>query len=295
MNKLKENYLFFITIFLFIIIFTLFAYFFLQKNNNIDKSIIRLASLSPSITEYIYDTGLDKYLIADTTYCNYPEDAKHKEKIGSFNDVNYEQIAKLKINTVIIQQNMQAQKEKLESMGIKVIEINNNTINDILNTYDILGDAFNIKNITDKRKNKLKENIEKIKKSLPKTQKKYSAVISIFRNYGSEISTFTAAGGNNLYNDILEILNIDNPLKNFPPYTEISKESILKINPDFIFDMYHGNDYNFAEKDWAYMPLKAVKNNNVIILYDNYLSLPGPRINLIIEKFAQEYMSKLND
>lgn len=295
MNKFKENYLFFITIFLFIIIFILFAYFLLQKNNNIDKSIIRLASLSPSITEYIYDTGLDKYLIADTTYCNYPEDAKHKEKIGSFNDVNYEQIAKLKINTAIIQQNMQAQKEKLESMGIKVIEINNNTINDILNAYDILGNEFNIKNITDKRKNQIQEKIENIKKSLPKNKKENSAVISIFRNYGSEISTFTAAGGNNLYNDILEILNIDNPLKNFPPYTEISKESILKLNPDFIFDMYHGNDYKDAEKDWSDMPLKAVKNNDVIILYENYLSLPGPRIDLIIEKFAHEYISKLND
>ena len=295
MNKFKENYLFFITILLFIIIFILFAYFLLQKNNNIDKSIIRLASLSPSITEYIYDTGLDKYLIADTTYCNYPEDAKHKEKIGSFNDVNYEQIAKLKINTAIIQQNMQAQKEKLESMGIKVIEINNNTINDILNAYDILGNEFNIKNITDKRKNQIQEKIENIKKSLPKNKKENSAVISIFRNYGSEISTFTAAGGNNLYNDILEILNIDNPLKNFPPYTEISKESILKINPAFIFDMYHVNDYKDAQKDWADMPLKAVKNNDVIILYENYLSLPGPRIDLIIEKFAHEYISKLND
>ena len=295
MNKFKENYLFFITIFLFIIIFILFAYFLLQKNNNIDKSIIRLASLSPSITEYIYDTGLDKYLVADTTYCNYPEDAKHKEKIGSFNDVNYEQIAKLKINTAIIQQNMQTQKEKLKSMGIKVIEINNNTINDILNAYDILGNEFNIKNITDKRKNQIQEKIENIKKSLPKNKKENSAVISIFRNYGSEISTFTAAGGNNLYNDILEILNIDNPLKNFPPYTEISKESILKINPAFIFDMVDGNDYKDAQKDWADMPLKAVKNNDVIILYENYLSLPGPRIDLIIEKFAHEYISKLND
>lgn len=295
MNKFKENYLFFITIFLFIIIFILFAYFLMQKNNKASNDNIRLASLSPSITEFIYDTGLDKYLTANTTYCNYPEEAKDKEKIGSFNEVNYEKIAKLKINTVIIQQNMQQHKDKLESMGIKVIEINNNTINDILNAYDILGNAFNIKNITDKRKNQIKEKIENIKKSIPKNKEKYSAVISIFRNYGSEISTFTAAGRNNLYNDILEILNIDNPLKNFPPYTEISKESLLNINPDFIFDMYHGGNYKSAKNDWSNMPLKAVKNNSVIILYEDYISLPGPRISLILEKFAQEYVDKIND
>lgn len=295
MNKFKNNYLFFITVFLFIIISILFFYLILQKNNQINETDIRLISLSPSITEYIYDTGLDKYLIADTIFCNYPEDAKNKEKIGFFNDTNYEQIAKLKINTAIIQQNMKQQKDKLESMGIKVIEINNNTINDIISAYDILGEAFNIKNITDKRKNQINTEIENIKKSLPKNKKKYSAVISIFRNYGKEISNFTAAGGNNLYNDILEILNINNPLKKLPQYTEVSKESILNINPDFIFDMYHGNDYKLAYKDWEYMPLKAVKDNNIIILYEDYISLPGPRISLIIEKFANEYVNKIND
>lgn len=295
MNKFKNNYLFFITVFLFIIISILFFYLILQKNNQINETDIRLISLSPSITEYIYDTGLDKYLIADTIFCNYPEDAKNKEKIGFFNDTNYEQIAKLKINTAIIQQNMKQQKDKLESMGIKVIEINNNTINDIISAYDILGEAFNIKNITDKRKNQINTEIENIKKSLPKNKEKYSAVISIFRNYGKEISNFTAAGGNNLYNDILEILNINNSLKKLPQYTEVSKESILNINPDFIFDMYHGNDYRLAYKDWEDMPLKAVKNNNIIILYEDYISLPGPRISLIIEKFANEYMNKIND
>lgn len=295
MNKFKNNYLFFITIFLFIIISILFFYLILQKNNQINETDIRLISLSPSITEYIYDTGLDKYLIADTIFCNYPEDAKNKEKIGFFNDTNYEQIAKLKINTAIIQQNMKQQKDKLESMGIKVIEINNNTINDTISAYDILGEAFNIKNITDKRKKQINTEIENIKKSLPKNKEKYSAVISIFRNYGKEISNFTAAGGNNLYNDILEILNINNPLKKLPQYTEVSKESILNINPDFIFDMYHGNDYKLAYKDWEDMPLKAVKDNNIIILYEDYISLPGPRISLIIEKFANEYVNKIND
>ncbi len=295
MNKFKNNYLFFITVFLFIIISILFFYLILQKNNQINKSDIRLISLSPSITEYIYDIGLDKYLIADTIYCNYPEDAKNKEKIGFFSNINYEYIANLKINTAVIQQNMKQQKEKLESMGIKVIEINNNTINDIISAYDILGEAFNIKNITDKRKKQINIEIENIKKSLPKNKEKYSAIISIFRNYGQEISTFTAAGKNNLYNDILEILNINNPLKNLPSYTEVSKESILNINPDFIFDMYHGNDYKRAYKDWEYMPLKAVKNNNIIILYEDYISIPGPRISLIIEKFANEYVNKLND
>lgn len=294
MNTIKEHILFFVTLIILLIIFTVYIYIFLQQNNVQSSNTLRIASLSPSITEYIYDIGLGDSLIANTTYCNYPEEAKYKEKIGSFNNINYEHIAKLKINTAVIQQDMEQQKKRLQSMGIHVIEIKNNTINNILLSYDILGKEFNIKHITDKRKKQIKEKIEKIKKTVPHN-KNHTAVISVFRNYKSEISTLTAAGGNNIYNDILTLLNITNPLSNLPPYTEISKESLLKINPDFIFDMCHGENSANVIDDWQNIPLKALKHHNIIILTDTYLSLPGPRIDMIIEKFASEYYGKVYD
>lgn len=294
MNTIKEHILFFVTLIILLIIFTVYIYIFLQQNNVQSSNTLRIASLSPSITEYIYDIGLGDSLIANTTYCNYPEEAKYKEKIGSFNNINYEHIAKLKINTAVIQQDMEQQKKRLQSMGIHVIEIKNNTINNILLSYDILGKEFNIKHITDKRKKQIKEKIEKIKKAVPHN-KNHTAVISVFRNYKSEISTLTAAGGNNIYNDILTLLNITNPLSNLPPYTEISKESLLKINPDFIFDMCHGENSANVIDDWQNIPLKALKHHNIIILTDTYLSLPGPRIDMIIEKFASEYYGKVYD
>lgn len=294
MNTIKEHILFFVTLIILLIIFTVYIYIFLQQNNVQSSNTLRIASLSPSITEYIYDIGLGDSLIANTTYCNYPEEAKYKEKIGSFNNINYEHIAKLKINTAVIQQDMEQQKKRLQSMGIHVIEIKNNTINNILLSYDILGKEFNIKHITDKRKKQIKEKIEKIKKAVPHN-KNHTAVISVFRNYKSEISTLTAAGGNNIYNDILTLLNITNPLSNLPPYTEISKESLLKINPDFIFDMCHGENSANVIDDWQNIPLKALKHHNIIILTDTYLSLPGPRIDMIIEKFANEYYGKVYD
>lgn len=294
MNTIKEHILFFVTLIILLIIFTVYIYIFLQQNNVQSSNTLRIASLSPSITEYIYDIGLGDSLIANTTYCNYPEEAKYKEKIGSFNNINYEHIAKLKINTAVIQQDMEQQKKRLQSMGIHVIEIKNNTINNILLSYDILGKEFNIKHITDKRKKQIKEKIEKIKKTVP-YNKNHTAVISVFRNYKSEISTLTAAGGNNIYNDILTLLNITNPLSNLPPYTEISKENLLKINPDFIFDMCHGENSANVIDDWQNIPLNALKHHNIIILTDTYLSLPGPRIDMIIEKFASEYYGKLYD
>lgn len=258
----------------------------IKKEKIIDYNNLRIVSLSPSITEYLYDIGLQDKLIANTVYCKYPEDAENKLKIGSFNDINYEYIERFKINTAVIQKGMNEQKKRLTDMGVRVIEINNNTINDIIETYDILGNAFNIQKVTDEKKKKLIDNIESIKKRINKEEKQ-KAVISIFRNYGEKVTSLTVAGGNNMYNDILEILNLDNPFKNEQPYPEISVENIIRENPDIIIDLYHGRSTASGKKDWEELKmLKAVKNNKLYILNDVYLSLPGPRTAEIIKKFA---------
>lgn len=294
MKYIKAHFIIILIIFLFIFIITSVLFVYFNNNYKADNKTLRIASLSPSITEYIYDIGMDKYLKANTTYCNFPEEAKYKEKIGSFNNVNYEQIAKLNINTAIIHSHMIEQKSHLEKMGIKVIIINNNNLNDILSAYDILGSEFNIKNITDKRKNEIISKINNIKSNI-KIKNNKTAVVSIFRNYGSRVTSATIAGGNNIYNDILNILNIKNPFEDLQPYTEVSLESIIASNPDIIFDLFHGRDTKQAFNDWENIPLKAVKNKNIIILSDTYLSLPGPRIDKIIEKFYNEYYKVLND
>lgn len=294
MKYIKEHFIIILVILLFLFIMTSVFLIYINDDYKADNKTLRIASLSPSITEYLYDIQMDKYLVANTTYCNFPEDARNKKKIGSFSDVNYEQIAKLNINTAVIHSHMAEQKSRLEKMGINVIVINNNTIDDILSAYDILGNEFNIKNVTDKRKNEIIEKINSIKSEI-KARGRKTAVVSIFRNYGSKVTSATVAGGNNIYNDILKILNLENPFDNMPPYTEVSLESIIASNPDVIFDLFHGRDTKNAFNDWENIPLKAVKEKNIIILSDTYLSLPGPRIDKIIEKFYSEYYKITND
>ena len=44
----------------------------------------RFISLSPTLTEILFELGAGSDLVAVTTYCVYPEEAKTKEKIGDF-------------------------------------------------------------------------------------------------------------------------------------------------------------------------------------------------------------------
>src|SRR5213594_2656778 len=60
----------------------------------------RIVSVAPSITEILFALGAGDQVIGDTTYCNYPEAAKSKAKIGGFSTPNLEAILALRPDLV---------------------------------------------------------------------------------------------------------------------------------------------------------------------------------------------------
>ena len=45
---------------------------------------LRIISLSPTLTEILFELGVGESVVGVTTYCVYPPEAQKKEKIGSF-------------------------------------------------------------------------------------------------------------------------------------------------------------------------------------------------------------------
>ena len=50
----------------------------------------RIVSLSPATTEIVFSLSLGEKLVGVTTYCNYPEEAKKKEKVRTINEISLE-------------------------------------------------------------------------------------------------------------------------------------------------------------------------------------------------------------
>ena len=86
----------------------------------------RVISLSPIITETIYLVGAQDRLIANTTYCNVPEAARYKDKIGSVLQMNVEKIVALKPDLVIASAlSREKQLKILEKLAIPVLRASN--------------------------------------------------------------------------------------------------------------------------------------------------------------------------
>ncbi len=89
----------------------------------------RIISLVPSITETLFDLGLEKKIVGITDYCIHPkEKVKEVTKIGGTKNPNIELITDLKPDLIIADknENTQSQVEKLMKISpVFVMDVNN--------------------------------------------------------------------------------------------------------------------------------------------------------------------------
>src|SRR5262249_30150271 len=69
----------------------------------IPQTPLRIVSLAPSLTETLYALGVQDRLVGDTDYCDYPPEAQKKTKVGGVVNPNFEEIAALHPDLVLLQ------------------------------------------------------------------------------------------------------------------------------------------------------------------------------------------------
>ena len=80
----------------------------------------RIISLAPSTTEILYALGLGDHIVGVTTFCDYPEAAKAKAKIGGMSNPSLEAVVSLKPDIVVMTTdgNPKEFEERLRSLKI---------------------------------------------------------------------------------------------------------------------------------------------------------------------------------
>ncbi len=98
----------------------------------------RIISLAPSNTEILFALGLGDKVVGVTQFCNYPEEAKLKEKIGGFTPDSWdlEKIVALEPDLLVATGGVQGPSiTKLEERGLNVFALYPKTLDGLL--YDI--------------------------------------------------------------------------------------------------------------------------------------------------------------
>ena len=228
----------------------------------------RIVSLGPIITEMIYLLDADKQLIANTSYCIKPEDARNKEKIGSMIQMNVEKIISLRPDLILASPLSKAkQLAVLENMGVRVKRITNpKTFAEMCQLTLTMGELLGRE--------------EKARMIVDQAQKEVDAVLAITRNLPKKtvfmqigVKPLHSATRDTFLNEYIEYaggINIAAQEKT----GVYSREKVLEGNPDVIFITTMGSSEALGEHEketWMRYPtLKAAQKNEIHIL-NSYL------------------------
>lgn len=231
----------------------------------------RIISLGPSITEELYLLGSEDKLIANTTYCTKPPEAKKKEKIGTVVEMNVEKIFNLKPDLVLATSltNPKA-KEKLKKLGIKVITFSEpRSFNQICEQFLELAKLGGKEKEAEEIIHKTKASVDIIKKRVKNLQRP-----KVLVQVGSK--PLFVATGNSFINDYIEFAGGINIARN-AKVGIYSREQVLKNNPDVIIIVTMGIVGEKEKEIWdKYKTLNAVKNDRIYIIDSYKLCSPTP-------------------
>lgn len=235
---------------------------------------MKIVSLAPSNTEILYALGAQDQIAAVTTFCDYPPEAKAKQKVGGWTNVDYDAVLALEPDMVLTSTVVQEPVlKKCAELGLKVFHFDPRTLEDVFGTVRGIGDLVGKKKEAETLVEEMRAKIDEIK-NLTKDAKMRPRVYAeewhkppfVCGNWIPEL--IAEAGGESM---------IDGGISR-----EVGTEEIQKFDPHYIIVTWCG----FGERAQAekikfregWEDVYAVKNDRIIIFDDSYLNRPGPRL-----------------
>ena len=233
----------------------------------------RIISLAPSVTESLYELGIDKELIGNTIYCK--DNNLKREKVGSVIEPNIEKIISLKPDLIVATKegNYKSVIDKLIKLKLTVY---------VMEPYSNFKDiCFNFQQLADYlgKSNEAKQIIADVKKEISKlsNKNKNKNEDKIFWEVGANpIFTIGNQSFVNEYNKYISGINV---FKNIDMrYPNISVEAIVEKNPDIILLVNMGDVSSQEIIKWKkYKNISAVKNNKIYLLEASDIFTPTPK------------------
>ncbi len=273
---------------LFVFILLLFTLNFSLLTSSFAGAPSRIVSLAPSMTEILFAAGLEDNIVAVTNFCDYPEEAKLKPKIGGMSNPSLEAVVTIKPDLVIMTTdgNPKEFEQRLHAMNIKTYVFRARTLKQLPDGIRKLGEVLD----EEERFELLASDIDNAFAKI-QTQRKAVGKKVLFMIWPEPLMV---AGPGTAIDDAINLLGAENIAEDAViQYPKYSIEEIVRRSPDIIFiGKASGMDMQKASagllKRISYIP--AVKNDKVFYLSDGLYRL-GPRVIPGIEELSR-YLNK---
>jgi iron complex transport system substrate-binding protein len=244
----------------------------------------KIVSLSPNLTEIVFALGLGDKVVAVSSDCDWPAEAKDKPKVGSFWQPNTEAIIAAKPDLVVCETFLQ-QKEAAETLkraGLQVISLHVESIEELYNAILQIGSASGCSDKAELLAAKIKNELEQIRI-------KTSSAKKVMVLWVLQTEPMRVVGVKTFVNEIIDIAGGQNVIApTGDQYPAVGTETILTSGAEVIIQSAMGtedikkqqetaeNFWNSATPGFANIP--AVKNKKIYVINSDTVLRLGPRL-----------------
>jgi iron complex transport system substrate-binding protein len=248
----------------------------------IPKMPERIVSLVPSNTEILFAIGAGKKVVGVTTNDNFPEDVKSLPKVGDMT-VNAEKVLEQKPDIIFASSiNGKETIDKLKKLGLNVVLLDANSIKEVYQSIDLVGQITNQLHQSDELIGKMEAEKLRIFREVAKA--KQNKPVKVWMESDSSLYT---AGNGTLLNELVTIAGGDNVAKHLNGWPQVSSEQVVTWNPDVIISMYGDTSPIRNRSGWS--TIHAVKENKITSINPDVVSRPGPRIIEAMHQLAKTF------
>jgi iron complex transport system substrate-binding protein len=251
----------------------------------IPAKIERVISLAPNLTEIVYAVGAGDQLVGNTTFCNYPPEAKNVAKVGDTLQPSIERILALRPQLVLVStaSQLEAFTKQLDEQQIAVYVTDPGDLEGVFRSILGVGDLLNQSAGAAELVKQLRTRTEAVEHAVAGRP----AVSVFFQLSGQPLYTagkssfvtnlIERAGGRSVTADVNEA------------WPRLSNEAAVASRPEAIImlsaeSMGAAANINVAA---ALRNSPAVKNGRLYVIDGELLTRPGPRLVDGLEQIAR--------
>ena len=255
----------------------------------------RIVSTAPSVTEILFALGAGDQVVGDTLYCNYPEAAKSKPKIGGYATPNIELILALNPDLVFVNDSQTNVVAALRQTGrIDVITLYPDSVSGIYRSIRIVAEKIGMpeqgKMLVQSIDNEIHQNAGRTNRTA-----KPKVLFVVGRTPGTAAGLVVVGRGSYL-NELIELAGGKLAVLmrgHREQYPRFSFEEVIRRDPDIILDMGHDHIVTESERQvvkqvWQkYLFLRAVRHDAVFPISGEYFVTPGPRVGEAVRELRR--------
>lgn len=243
----------------------------------------RIVAFAPSITEILFSIGAGSRVVATDSFSDFPAAAQKLPKLGGTVDANYERLVALDPDLVLTVSGQHV--EKMEDLGLTVFVVQPETFEDVFAAIETIGRVTGAVEGAQRTVAAMRRRVAAVRRALaglPDERRPrvfyevwYDPIFTV--GPGAFIhDVIEEAGGRNVFRDA------------GTAWPSVGLEAVVARDPEVIITPFpESHEQLSAGKRAGWERVSAVRAGRIMLIDQNLISRPGPRLVDALEQIAR--------